>query len=155
MTKSETDLMKRLFPDGENHTGYFSLAIKHTLPSPFTIPNPIFIAGFDLTAENAIRECEEAAAALKVYRKALSERKAWLSVTPFVSVVRLDRKRHPYDGKIYYHLDTFRRLTESGGEIPENSQKFPGGQWRKARAAFLAYVKEHPDAVAENLVSAG
>ena len=152
MTQNEQALLNRLFQEIGHSTGCMTLQIRHTFTAPENLHTPLMIDGVDEIAVKMIRECEEAAAALKVYRKALSERKAWLSVTPFVSVVRLDRKRHPYDGKIYYHLDTFRRLTESGGEIPENSQKFPGGQWRKAQAAFRAYVAEHPDAVAENNV---
>lgn len=154
MTKAETDLMKRLFPDVENGTGYFSLAIKHTLPSPFTIPNPILIDGFDLTAEKAIRECEEAAAALKIYRKALVERKELLEKAPSVPVARLERKPDRYSGRIFYHFSVYRRIVETGADVRESVEKFSGGQWRKARAAFLAYLEAHPDAVAENLVPA-
>lgn len=154
MTKAETDLMKRLFPDGEKGTGYFRLEIRHTLSSPFTIPNPILIDGSDLIASKAIRECEEAAAALKIYRKALAERKEQLDNAPSVPVARLERKLSRYDNRVYYYFSVYRRIVETGADVRESVEKFPGGQWRKAKAAFLAYLEAHPDAVAENLVSA-
>lgn len=158
MTANEQALLDRFF-QAFRQTGkpsdFAELTIHHAFPNPETMFNPLLIDGRDEIVTRAIRECEEAAAVLKVYRKALAERRAYLDDAPSVPVVRLERRYSVYENRVYYYVKTFRRLTESGEDVYESTRKFSGRDWRKAAAAFEKYAKDHPGAIAENAVQEG
>jgi len=107
------------------------------------------IQRFDENADRLIRECQTAIARLTSYRIALAERYGFLSSAPSVPVIRLERDRNTYDGKVYYFLRFLRRFLEDGTEVEERKEKYPGTERQKAIADYNAYVKAHPGITAE------
>lgn len=154
MTETQKALLDQLFQKGGNPSDVVKVEIRQTLSHPDLLSNPLYVGTFDKIAADLIRDMERTAAALKVYRVALAERSAVIDAAPSIPVIRLERRRNPYDERIYYHLSTFRRLRADGTDIRETSQKFAGRERRKALAAFDAYVAAHPDAIAENHIAA-
>ena len=107
------------------------------------------IQRFDETAARLIRECKDTISWLAAYRISLAERYSFLATSPSVPVVRLEREKNSYDGKVYYFLRTLRRFLEDGTEVEESREKYPGTERRTAIADYQAYVKAHPGITAE------
>ena len=103
----------------------------------------------DECAAQLIQECQAAIAQLTAYRISLAERYGFLSSSPSVPVIRLERIRNTYENKVYYHLRFLRRFLEDGTEVEERKEKYPGTERQKAIADYKAYIKAHPGITAE------
>lgn len=107
------------------------------------------IQRYDESAARLIQRCEETISRLAAYRVSLAERYSYLATAPCIPVVRLERERNSYSGKVYYFLLTLRRFLEDGTEVEESRKKYPGTERWKAVSDFKAYVKAHPGITAE------
>lgn len=107
------------------------------------------IRRYDESAARLIQRCEETISRLTAYRVSLAERYSYLAAAPSIPVVRLERDRNSYSGKVYYFLRTLRRFPEDGTEVEKSRKKYPGAERHKAISDFKAYVKAHPGITAE------
>lgn len=120
-----------------------------TLHRAETINEVKRVQNYDGYAVELIRNCENIIKLAQAYRLSLAERYNYLTTTPTVPVVRLERHKHIYTNKVYYYLRTYRRMVDGGADVQESETKYPGTERRKALADFAAYVKAHPGIIAE------
>ena len=103
---------------------------------------------YDKSAAETIKRMQYHIELLTAYRLSLSERYNYLATSPTVPVVRLIRKRN-YDGKVFYHLQTFRRNLNDSHEVIDTSETYPGTERHQAIADYKQYLKTHPGIIAE------
>ena len=122
-------------------TGYFTKAE--------SIHKTEHIRREDERAQRLIQELQTKIEQLTAYRISLAEQYSLLETAPTIPIVRLKRRRDYRDKKVYYYLSTFRRFTESGIEVEESCQTYPGTERNQALKDFQAYTKAHPGIIAE------
>lgn len=103
----------------------------------------------DERAQRVIQELQHKINQLTAYRISLAEQYSLLETAPTIPIVRLKRRRDYRDKKVHYYLSTFRRFTESGIEVEESRQTYPGTERNQAIKDFQAYTKAHPGIIAE------
>lgn len=149
MTDENKALLAELFSRYGSPSTDGEIRITRYLTRADQLNRPADIKRYDENALYTIAELEKTIETLKAYRLSLAERYNYLSTTPTVPVVRLERHRGRYDNKVYYYLQTFRRMIDDGAEVKESEVKYSGTDRRKALADFNAYVKAHPGIIAE------
>ena len=122
-------------------TGYFTKAE--------SIHKTEHIRREDERAQRLIQELQTKIEQLTAYRISLAEQYSFLETAPTIPIVRLKRRRDYNDKKVYYYLRTFRRFAESGIEVEESCQTYPGTERNQALKDFQAYTKAHPGIIAE------
>lgn len=99
------------------------------------------IAAHDKTAARLIEECEQTAAALREYRKALAARYANLDTAPYR--LRLILQRWHQDKGVRFTVEIL-QIYEDGTEVQKLREVYTGKDRRKALARFEELRKQHP-----------
>ena len=118
------------------------------LTHPEAINRLTDVVKYDEKSINYISDLERKIEQLKAYRLALSERYNYLASAPQQPVVRLKRVKS-YSGKVFYHLNTYKKNMLDGNEVETSSTKYTGPERSKAISDYKSYVKSHPGILAE------
>lgn len=149
MTEKQKAALDRLFErygrkqEDVNHT------VNIYLMDPHTVQEMDRLQRQDQSAAQYIERLTELLEGLEAYRIACAERYAYLATAPTVPGVRLKRERDYRGNKVVYVLSTFRRDLNTGAEVVETRESYPGAKRWEAIAAYREYVKSHPGIVAE------
>lgn len=149
MTPTQTITLDELFTRYGHPCDTAEPQIRGFFSSPAAVLNPDEIPKHVKRAEEMIAQCQRMITRMEVYRIALAERFNELQTAPNVPVVRLERYKSSYTGKVTYYLRTFRRYIDSGEQYETSCRTYPGTDRHKALADFANYVKAHPGITAE------
>lgn len=149
MTKENETLLAEMFQRYGHPTDQAEITLRGYFVKADSINETDRIQSHDESAARMIRECQAVISRLTAYRLSLAERYNYLSVAPSIPVVRLERDKNSYDGKVYYYLRILRRFLDDKTEVEERREKYPGAERHKAIADYKAYMKAHPGITAE------
>ncbi len=149
MTEKQKAALDHLFERYGRKQEDVNQTVSLYLMDPQTVQEMDRLQRQDQSAAQYIERLTELLEGLEAYRIACAERYAYLATAPTVPGVRLKRERDYRGNKVFYVLTTFRRDLNTGAEVVETSEKYPGAKRWEAIAAYRDYVKSHPGIVAE------
>ncbi len=149
MTEKQKAALDRLFERYGRKQEEVNQTVNIYLMAPETVQEMDRLQRQDQSAAQYIERLTELLEGLEAYRIACAERYAYLATAPTVPGVRLKRERDYRGNKVFYVLSTFRRDLNTGAEVVETRESYPGAKRWEAIAAYREYVKSHPGIVAE------
>lgn len=149
MTDKQKAALDRLFERYGRKQEDVNQTVSIYLMDPQTVQEMDRLQRQDQSAAQYIERLTVLLDGLEAYRIACAERYAYLATAPTVPGVRLKRERDYRGNKVVYILTTFRRDLNTGAEVVETRESYPGSKRWEAIAAYREYVKSHPGIVAE------
>jgi hypothetical protein len=152
MTEDQKTVLEALYNRLFWRSGEAEIRLYGITRKPETMDTTKAVEMYDRNAAHLMEDIKKLLPQLEAYRVALAERYAHLVTAPATPFVRLERHKGYSSKLVTYDLICGKTYLDSGKEIIDSRQTFPGKERRKALEAFEAYVKSHPGIDAEMLI---
>jgi hypothetical protein len=132
-----------------NRDGQAEIRLYGNICKPEAMDTTKAVEMYDRNAARLMDDIKKLLPQLEAYRVALAERYSHLVTAPAAPFVRLERHKGYSSKLVTYDLIYGRTYLDSGKQIIDSRQTFPGKERRAALDAFYHYLKNHPGIDAE------